>query len=239
MLRRFVQWPGEERRILAEINGQLADMTPAERDPLFEDGCLDPSIDPTFLFDMNHPFPGIAEVRKRLAQRFGVKDVMREQEEEPLATGDLVHSTWATGMGTLGHDARAVCRYAVFEHEDGQSISQDGEHGLRGPRRVLLDDSLDFPMQWTLPIVEGFDPDHDTWVAYTARTGEPPYVWAGLLGVFTPNIARWFAEFLGCREVERWAKRVLLAGGGLRQARREAGGASACLGPSIAGPPRE
>jgi hypothetical protein len=208
MLRRFVAWPTEEQRHLAEINERLKDSSPAEREELFEDGVLDPSIDPTFLFDIEHPFPGIAEVRQRLSRRFRLQDVYGV--DRILDRGERAYWAWAWDRGAVGgYKAVSRCDFAVFEHDGTGQFGWHHESGLSGAARVFMSARLEFSMHHLLPIVHDFDPYTDTWLDYHARTGKAPYAFGELPGVFIPSITTTFALYLGLRRVEKWSRRSL------------------------------
>lgn len=207
MLRRFVAWPMEEKRHLKEINERLRYASAGEREELFEDGVLDPSIDPGFLFDMEHPFPGIADVQERLARRFDLGDIYKA--DGVMNRGERAYWVWSWDRGAIGgYDAVATCDFAVFEPDGSGRFGWSAESGVAGAARVFLSDRVEFTMHYLLPIVHDFNPFEDTWFAYHARTGRPPYAFGDLPGVVIPEITKTFARYLGLREVEKWARRA-------------------------------
>ena len=73
ILERWIAWQKEEPVILQEIEEELEARGPD--DPvireMMESGFLDPEFDPTFIFDLRHPYPAILTVVHRL-HRLGI-----------------------------------------------------------------------------------------------------------------------------------------------------------------------
>jgi len=67
MLELYLAWQREEPEILKEINEYIQENP---NDPAWistqQDGILDPSLDPTVIFQLRHPFPPILTIVQRL-----------------------------------------------------------------------------------------------------------------------------------------------------------------------------
>jgi hypothetical protein len=59
-------------------------------------------------------------------------------------------------------------------------------------------------MEWTLPVVEDYDPDEPPF-EYLLRTGSSPIMFQGLPGAHLPDIAEQFSEYLSLQRIEKWA----------------------------------
>jgi len=73
MLSRFVAWERESNAIIAEIKDYAASLDPSELEWLVSES--DPSLDPTFEFNLRHPFPATKEVQVRLLHRHHIANL--------------------------------------------------------------------------------------------------------------------------------------------------------------------
>ena len=71
---RFVKWNIEYDQILEEVNNYFTELSEQEVKEYTMDGILDPSVDPTVIFDLKYPFPGITKIIQRISSVYGVYD---------------------------------------------------------------------------------------------------------------------------------------------------------------------
>lgn len=212
MLVRYLAWPRTEKRLLGEIDRHLENIGPDAAESLFEGGILDPSIDPTFLFDLEYPFPGISRVTRRLLQRHRiVSDYLSEREAESARHRSRLRCHWVGGeMSMPGYHVLQTRRFVVAQAGSRQErLERRGGSWVSHGGSVLYETEGRFSMQWALPLMA----DHDVsepWVSYYEREGHPPYAYADLPGVFLPNVAKSLATYMGLRDVEDWAERANL-----------------------------
>ena len=140
----------------------LREQSSDQIESLTEGGFLDPSIDPTFLFNIRHPFPGIERVARRLTGRFGiVTDYLPDKFVKVLKVRDdylrLFFST--KGNFSSGHKIVQQCGYTLYRNNPKvRSLQwQDGRLITPGVE-VITEGSTEFGMQWTLPVVQDYEP---------------------------------------------------------------------------------
>jgi hypothetical protein len=214
MLQRFVAWQQKHEKIQAEIGDYLASLTPAERERLFEDGIADPSVDPTFSFNLQHRFPGITQVSHRLLEHFNIVtpyhplDLSHRINLQPqVLTCDIMPA----GENYLGNH-RVVKRfsYTVYRQDPDIKVLQWKGGKLITPGiEILNEGEVEFTMQWTLPVVDDYIFDQN-FFDYFDRTGNLPYSFIDIPGIHIPDIAEWFTEYLALRKIEKWAEKFLL-----------------------------
>lgn len=211
MLQRFVAWQREHGQIVTEIGSYMAGLEPEEVDRLTEGGLLDPSIDPSFIFDINHIFPGIPKVARRLLGRFGIlTPYLPMNLVAKLNLGNCPFrceimpgkANYSSGWNVL----KESC-YTLYRHNPSIKSLHWAGGKLQTPGiEVLSEGSAEFAMQWAIPVVEGYDPGGESGFEYFARKGELPYTLTDAPGVNVPSIVEWFSEYLALREVEKWAE---------------------------------
>jgi hypothetical protein len=210
MLQRFVAWQQERGKLLAQIQSYVSTLDEEEFKHLTEGGILDPSTDPSFLFDLKHPFPGILKVARRLLARFGILTTrFPVTMAAKLKLGDKPLRCETMHAGTDYSDSHQVTQtfgYALYRHDPDVTHFRWVQGKLEVPGlEVLCEGSVKFSMRWTLPVAEDYDSD-ESGFDYFVRKGEMPYVFSDLPGVHIPDIAEWFSEYLALREVEKWAE---------------------------------
>lgn len=209
MIQRFIAWEREHARIESHIESYVASLDPVEFESLTEGRGLDPSIDPGFLFDINHPFPGILKAARRLVSRFGILSSYLPIDFESklnLGSRPLRCHVMAWKTEYPGHNVLQESCYALFR-DDPAIRNRRWVNGslATSDREVLCEGNVTFSMQWTLPVVKDYNPN-ESGFEYFQRRRQMPYSFAGLPGVHIPNITEWFSEYLALQEIEKWAE---------------------------------
>ena len=210
IVRRFVAFHTEHAALLEETEKALREATPEQYEMLTEGHTLDPSIDPTFIFDLRHPFPGIKAVRDRLRERYGITSTMTPQNmgASKTAIGRIMKVLTLPGAERFGddHDHQVEVTFTLYWEDPKIAVLHwEGGHLVSPGVEILLEGRVAAKMRWTYPI----EPDNsvsETYFDYFDRTGRPPFMFGGIPGMDTPSIAHWFAEYLALRKVEEWAE---------------------------------
>ncbi len=199
---RFVLWEEKIEGILAEINKYVSNITAEELARLTEDGIADPTIDPTVIFGLRHPFPGTVEIAEHLFSNFRIitphlsSNIWKEAIAESRV---LEFSQHRDSYNSQGHDFTLVRDYELIERI---------RNAEQMPVKRLHTVQVSFGIQWTLPIEENFN-WKETPIYYAARTGNFPIAYQDIPGVSMPELVENICEFLALRQIETWAKEHL------------------------------
>ena len=209
MIERFVTWNNEKRILDREIQERVSSMSKAEFEALTEEWS--PSFDSAFLFNLQHPFPGVLRVSQRLFSAYSIfTDYLPSGRSANLYRGALRCQVNLVGddFASAGKTAK-VTAYCVYRHNPGiQGLTFQGGRLTTAGIEVLCEGTVRFAMQWALPIEHDYD-DKEAPIDYAMRTGKLPITFSDLPGVHTPDIIEWFSEYLALRNVEKWAQNAL------------------------------
>ena len=198
MLMRYLAWRTELPAILDEIREFTSDL-PENTDP--EDYAVD--CDPTFHFDLRHPFPGTALVRERLWRNHRIAwSVERRDEPTPRYFCDA----FSKRMGNFKDDQFTTCELSTSVWQPGGSAKKP-----LVTRQVEVSIRAWLPLQATVPMpVFPFMDASET--AFKQFEGRITSMWfPNLPGISPWDIAEQYAEYLGFRAIEEWAKASKLA----------------------------
>jgi len=206
---RFLAWRAESPGIERRIHEHISKLDERHKEALLEGGIAHPCIDPTFHFDIAHPFPRTKDVAKRLLDRHGIVSVLAEpflKEVSPPKSFRLFSDVFAPSQCRYdGHDLVVRCDYIVSRSAEPffgtKSIANAQD---RHSSQVLKKGAIDFRLRASLPIVSDYDPQEAP-IDYFMREGEIPISFHQLPGVTPHNIGETVSEYLGFREVEKWA----------------------------------
>ena len=74
ILLRFIRWNIEQKKLVQDMYDFFESLSEEEFEDYTRDGMLDPSIDPTVIFDLRYPFPGIERIKERILNIYGIQD---------------------------------------------------------------------------------------------------------------------------------------------------------------------
>ncbi len=200
MLMRYVAWQKEHDDLMHEMAEYAAAVGP-EADP--EDLAID--LDPAFQFGLKHPFPGFAIVRERLLRNFGICWMAppRSDQYRIKYICDLLPGA----SGVVEHDQFHTCqiRARVWHVADPQQTP-------------IFADQVAVTIRSWLPLSPDVPaPEFDFWSNFDIKALEAwririERMWfPHLPGIETTSVAENYAEYLGLRSIERWAKTTLSA----------------------------
>ena len=94
ILLRFIRWNIEQKKLVQDMYDFFESLSEEEFEEYTRDGVLDPSIDPTVIFDLRYPFPGIEDVKKRMRNIYGIfnRDIFNRGDETRIEEdGSITH----------------------------------------------------------------------------------------------------------------------------------------------------
>jgi hypothetical protein len=214
ILIRFLAWQNESTEIHNEIAEYLETLDDSQQLSLLEGGFLDPTIDPSFLFDLKHPFPRTQEVANRLLDKYKILSILTQsflKNRRPPQSYSFFCDISPFNQTFEGYDLVNRCDYLITRSEKPFFNWKTYEcEKDRKSLTILKKGFVDFRIRCSLPVVNDYDPQKESPVDYFRRKGRFPIMNEYLQGVSTFSIARNISEYLGLREVEKWAEVNLL-----------------------------
>jgi len=216
LLERWVAWEHELPGIRGEIEDFINEVgpdCPAVRDSI-ETGIADPSIDPTFIFDLRHPYPAVLTIVHRL-HRMGIITHRATQSVIDRITARGKAGRVATCVASElawrpEADEWYVQSYQAFVQTstpEAPSAFSGGEALYRTTQHVRCRWAL--PIGWNAREALGPDPlpgDTKAYLDWVRRRVE--HLWPSHLPGTTPKeLSEGLAEYLVLRDVESWAQR--------------------------------
>lgn len=198
VIQRFVSWDIEKDELIQEMYDNISLLNNEEFQEISQGGILDPSIDPTVIFDINHPFPAIEETAKRLLQDFGIISNYHSPKTLEKIIDDCPYRYLDRGMS--------------MEHGEKFVVRKKYELAKISGKKTLVnihEGEIKFGLQWILPLTDDLS-EEESFFEYRARTGKIPYSFQDIPGASIPEIAEQMCEYLCLRDVESWAKENIL-----------------------------
>ena len=200
MLMRYIAWKKEKNGILNEIRDYVDEIGPEQTRRLAEDS--DPSLDPSFLFDLRHPFPATKTVEERLARKYGIANVDVRPSEVRLAR--FLFQTECLKEEPDQNDGFSMSsrRVLVYSNNNGKVDQEVYRKDLEIAIRVWLPTENDIP---SAPI---FDVLTEAGLANLERRVSS--IWyPDMPGIEAWNITENFTDYLCRRAVEDWAEETM------------------------------
>lgn len=209
MLMRYIAWDHEYPAIIEEIK-EIATNIPSNSNP--EDYAVD--LDPSFHFDMKHPFPSRDKILERLWRNHKIAWTMAKVDRQRVA--EYLCDVGYGSTGSLENDQFHTCtRHPILWHRLGSR------------HEPLMSEEVTVSLRSWLPLITGV-PAPDVW-ACRDKNGNPISP-NELLAQFTlraqsmwfpelPGLSPWdlaenYCEYLGFRAIERWARKNSINGWG-------------------------
>jgi very-short-patch-repair endonuclease len=213
IIARFLAWRAESDEIRQEIAEHVSTLDEHQLNALVEGGIADPSIDPTFHFDLRHPFPRTIEVAKRLLYQYQIVSIWAQPLLKSMANPRPYHYFCEVSLPSEtnfeGYDLIVRSDYAISRStEPFSGIKTIANEQDKKTSAVLKQGKVSFRIRQALPIMTDYNPK-ETPVGYFLRTGDIPISFPELPGVTPSDIAENMSEYLGLREVEKWAEKSL------------------------------
>ena len=188
VLIRFVAWKKKASSISREIEERLPYASSSS-----ESDYYDPWNDPSFIFDINHPFPASTEVAERLLKSFSIITSYIDDDTYHDSTSQWPYIEFRKdrmGGGPIGDDARRVEHTYRLEKN-----SQSSSGKFVSEKLHELNIRVDY--KWRLPTFDNADSNH---VDET-----PSILFQGIPGTSMSELADHLCDFLALRKIEEWA----------------------------------
>jgi len=202
MIYRFVKWKKELPRIESEIQSEIDQMSPDDVSNLVEDGFLDPSIDPSFRFDLEFPFPLTRKIHTELVESYKLHPFFPDRNE--------INPTWffimpgiessIDGMYSTTHT------YGVYQGVNPTAnLSWAGGKLTTPGVKVLLEGEVTFGMKWALVTDENYS-IQEAPISYLYKIGYLPIYHSDVEGADVPAISKAIVGYVCYKKILEWAK---------------------------------
>lgn len=204
MLLRFLAWHDEIDDISSEIQ-DFADTLPPDAD--VEDYAVD--LDPTVQFDLRHPFPGTRLVTERLWHRYHIAWNL-DEDRSRHSSAVLICSAFMHSSGALHHDQFHTSQAKAAVWKPGAKENE-----------IIFSEVVEVTMRSWLPLIADVPEPPDLDLFSFSNPGKSrsdlerfklraESMWFPQLpGMSIWDISEQYAEYLGFRAIERWAKNTL------------------------------
>lgn len=198
MLERYVAWEKEHREILEEINEYVENLptniTPDEID-----------LNPAFHFNIRHPFQDIGTMQERLWLKYRV--VWEDWEfafPNRINSADYICNVDFKELGNLEHDQFYTCRAMAMVWKNGTSRE-----------KTIYSKIVSASIRSWLPLNREVPDFNDIIQLFTkGNTNAPDLLQKRVESMWFPelpglnacDIAQNYAQYLGFRAIEKWAK---------------------------------
>jgi hypothetical protein len=200
MTRRILAWEQRYTDLQAELQDSISSMSAGELRRHTEHGFLDPSLDSTFWFDMEHPFPLTDSARSRLVERHGLHDHV-----PPNSLTQLWYHVLPAPGGPLGCTHFELAFFGIYRGRgECATLNWSGGHLTTPGVEVLHEGKASVGIPWPLIIEEDYD-STEAPIVFQMRTGRDPVYFPNLAGAHVPSICEAVAEYLALREISKWA----------------------------------
>ena len=204
MIYRFVKWKEEYQRINDDIEEYINELSQEEFDLLTGDGIVDPSIDPSFRFDVEYPFPLINQVRNEIKIKYEINPFGSDKDDPK--------KRWYFVSNSGSGPSRDGTYYEKYSYGIYQGLSSKNRTSWNGGKilnkeiNVLIENGVEFGMKWALIIDENYDIKEAPYL-FCLREGYWPIYFSDIPGVSIPSICEAISEYLCYKKILEWAKK--------------------------------
>jgi len=185
ILLRFIRWNIEQKKLVQDMYDFFESLSEEEFEEHTRDGVLDPSIDPTVIFDLKYPFPGIEDIKKRISNIYGIHDrnifsggiEMRFKED-----------------GSITHIARKSLNAPIAMTNNGVT------------QKINIKFSTQVNLLWCIPTEKDWNYSENQY-DYFKKSGKWPTTFNDIPGAFVPNLAETLADYFTLKKIENWLEK--------------------------------
>lgn len=179
---RFVRWNLEQDQILEEINKFLSGLAEKDAKSYFRDGIMDPSIDPTVIFDLKYPFPGIKKIKKRIYTNYGISESNISWGKQKVISGD---------DGSITYKETRHLTATIINKKN--KIQQEID-------KIF---SVEINLLSIIPTEKDWDPTESV-IEYLKRYGKSPITFNDVPGLSVNALAETLSEYFVFKKIESW-----------------------------------
>jgi len=188
---RIVAYKEEMPNLKQKMRDYLEGLTQETVDSYISAGDL--PFDPTFEFNIRHPFLETYNTANRLHSNFGIRTGFVKINDYSSNCYDYDVPFFGLGKGPFSGYEKITYKYKLIDLKTGN---------------ILLKDSISFSYRWVYPIEVDYNPE-EVPLDFFIRTGRNPISMPHIPGAFLPEIAENFCNYLALKQIEIWAENNL------------------------------
>jgi len=188
ILLRFIKWNIEYGKLVQDLHSFFKGSSEEEVADYTRDGILDPTIDPTVIFDLRYPFPGIEDVKKRMSNIYGIFDrdiFSRGGETKIEEDGSITH-----------------IEYKLLE----TSIKMINSNATQ---KINIIFSAPVNLLCFMPIEKDWNHSESPY-DYFKKSGKLPATFNDIPGLSTNELAETLAEYFTIKKIENWLEKNVI-----------------------------
>ena len=185
ILLRFIRWNIEQEKLVQDMYDFFESLNEEEFEEYTSDGILDPSVDPTVIFDLRYPFPWIEDVKKRISNIYGIHD-------RDIFSGGIEMRFKEDGSVT--HIARKSLNASIAMTDNGVT------------QKINIKFSTPVNLLWCIPTEKDWNYSENQY-DYFKKSGKWPTTFNDIPGVFVPNLAETLADYFTLKKIENWLEK--------------------------------
>jgi len=185
ILLRFIRWNIEQKKLVQDMYDFFGSLNEEKFEECTRDGVLDPSIDPTVIFDLRYPFPGIEDVKKRMRNIYGIfdRDIFNRGDETRIEED-----------GSITH----------IEHRQlGASIKMINNKATQEINMIF---SASVNLLCLIPTEKDWNRSESPY-DYFNKSGKMPVAFNDVPGLSVNELAETLAEYFTLKKIENWLER--------------------------------
>lgn len=182
ILLRFIRWNIEQKKLVQDMYDFFESLSEEEFEEYTRDGVLDPSIDPTVIFDLKYPFPGIEDVKKRMRNFYGIfdRDIFNRGDETRIEED-----------GSITHVERRQLETSI--EMINSSATQEINIIFSAPVNLLC----------LIPTEKDWNRSESPY-DYFKKSGKLPVAFNDVPGLSVNELAETIAEYFTLKKIENW-----------------------------------
>jgi very-short-patch-repair endonuclease len=185
ILLRFIKWNIEYGKLVQDLHSFFEDLSEEEVADYTRDGILDPTIDPTVIFDLKYPFPGIEDIKKRMSNIYGICDrniFSRGGETKIEEDGSITH-----------------IEYKLLE----TPIKMINSNAIQ---KINIIFSAPVNLLCFMPTEKDWNRSESPY-DYFKKTGKLPAAFNDIPGLSADELAETLAEYFTIKKIENWLEK--------------------------------
>ena len=185
ILLRFIRWNIEQEKLVQDMYDFFESLSEEEFEEYTRDGVLDPSIDPTVIFDLRYPFPGIEDVKKRMRNIYGIfdRDIFNRGDETRIEED-----------GSITH---------IERRQLGASIKMINNKATQEINMIF---SASVNLLCLIPTEKDWNRSESPY-DYFNKSGKIPVAFNDVPGLSVNELAETLAEYFTLKKIENWLER--------------------------------
>lgn len=198
---RFLAWEKEWEERTNQMYEDFEALSESAKQIMQEEHFLDPSIDPSVLFDLDHPMPGTKEISDELLENYGrVTDFQNYEIHQDYIEKDkfLFFNRTNTQFGPFEKKRMVRLAYSLVSNSKSEEVIQGHE---------LPQIEVEIGFSFVLPLVSDYDSSLEAPIEYQLRTGNEPIAFQSMPWISDHELGEHLAVHIAHIRLRDWASK--------------------------------